>query len=232
MGAGRIPAAMSDEILLRSDSGVTLIGGGPVDGAAVSRAIRVAPDLVAADGGADAAFDLGHEPLAAIGDMDSISPESRARLGDSRLFEIPEQDSVDFDKCVRSVSAPLIVAVGFLGGRADHQLAVFNALARRPGKRVVLLGADELAFLSPLEIGLSLPGAGTLVSVFPMRRVTAWSEGLFWELGGLVMEPGGRIGTSNKSLSGFARLRFDSPGALVFLPAGCFEGVVESLLAL
>ena len=70
-----------DEVVLRSEAPVTLIGGGPWRAEDLAAALAIAPTLVAADSGADAALSAGVEPALVVGDMDSISPDARARLG-------------------------------------------------------------------------------------------------------------------------------------------------------
>ena len=67
--------------------------------------------------------------------MDSISDGRRAGL-QGVLHRIAEQETTDFDKVLRSVAAPLAIAVGFSGGRLDHELAVLNCLLTRPDRRL------------------------------------------------------------------------------------------------
>ncbi|MDO9526553.1 MAG: thiamine pyrophosphokinase, partial [Gemmobacter sp.] len=117
--------------IVQSKHGVTLVGGGPVSALGLRRALARAPYLVAVDGGADRALRLGHTPGAVVGDFDSISDQARVLLAD-RLFPIPEQETTDFDKALRSVAAPFFLAVGFSGARIDHGLAVLNGLVRQP----------------------------------------------------------------------------------------------------
>ncbi|MBM3613497.1 MAG: thiamine pyrophosphokinase, partial [Alphaproteobacteria bacterium] len=112
-----------DRPIISSDQGVTLAGGAPFGGALLRAALGLAPRLVAADGGADRLLRLGHMPEVAIGDFDSISAAARAALGPDRLHHIPEQDTTDFDKALRSVAAPFVVGLGFSGARIDHGLA-------------------------------------------------------------------------------------------------------------
>jgi len=205
---------------------ITLIGGGDVAPADLDLALSVAPTLVAADGGADRALALGHVPAAVIGDLDSLSAEGQRQLGSGRLFPISEQDSTDFDKSLRSISAPVIVGVGFGGARLDHQLAVLNTLVRRPEVACVLLNAQEVVFHAPPQIALPVP-AGTTVSLFPLAQVTGRSTGLQWPIDALVFDPVTQIGTSNRS-TGAVTLTVDQPGLLVMLPRDCFQLVMQA----
>ena len=208
---------------------VTLVGGAAVSKARLNRAQRLAPHVVAADGGADAALACGVTLRAVIGDFDSVSAKARAALPPEVLHPIAEQDSTDFDKCMRNIQAPLVVGVGFSGDRLDHQLAAYNTLVRHPGQRCLLLGEEELVFLAPPSISLELK-EGTRVSLFPMGAAEGVSEGLRWPINGLNFAPDGRVGTSNIA-TGPVHLTLTAPKMLVILPESAFELAVDALLA-
>lgn len=208
---------------------ITLVGGGDVSDPAFEQALQHAPSLVAADGGAQAILQRGKMPEAVIGDMDSLSGDLKASLSKSLLHEVTEQDSTDFEKCLMRIAAPLIIGIGFLGGRIDHQLAAFHALVRFPNQPCVLLGDEELVFLCPPKLDLPLV-AGTPVSLFPMQAVTAQGLGLTWSFEQLDLAPGVRIGTSNRA-EGAISLSATEAALLCILPAECLEAVVTALRA-
>jgi len=206
---------------------VTLVGGGALGPDDLETALALAPGLIAADGGAGAALSAGYMPDAVIGDFDSLSHDDRDRIPSERLFPIAEQESTDFDKIMRSVAAPLMLAVGFLGARVDHQLGAFNTLVRHPGQSCVLVGPRELVFHAPPRLALELePGA--VVSLFPMCRLTGRSQGLEWPIDGLELAPDGRVGTSNRAL-GAVRIETDAPGLLVIVPRTALAAVTRAL---
>jgi thiamine pyrophosphokinase len=213
---------------LQSSGGITLIGGGCAGAETLAAALALAPLLVAADGGADTALALGHVPDLAIGDFDSISTAARAALGPGRLHHLTEQESTDFDKALRHVAADFTLAVGFAGARLDHTLAAFNVLARHPGRRCLLLGTQDVAFLAPPALRLRLD-PGTRLSLFPMAPVTGQARGLRWPLDGHAFAPGGVIGTSNEVTLPEVELRFSAPAMLVFLPAECLRAALSGL---
>ncbi|OWU66972.1 thiamine pyrophosphokinase [Roseovarius sp. 22II1-1F6A] len=220
---------MSDPIL-RSTAPVTLLGGGEAPSDLLSEALRHAPDLVCADGGADRALAAGLMPQAVIGDLDSISAQARAAVPPERLHPIPEQDSTDFDKCLRHIAAPLVLGVGFLGGRVDHELAAFSTLVTRCDRPCVLLGARDVICAAPPDCTLAV-AEGTRVSLYPLARVAGVSQGLRWPIEGLDFAPDRRIGTSNMAAAGGAvRLRFDAPGMLLILPRRCLTVMMTALL--
>lgn len=215
--------------IIRSSGGVTLAGGGALPAALLARALAVAPRLVAADGGLDRALRLGHMPEAVIGDLDSASPEALAQVAPGRLHRVAEQETTDFDKALRSIDAPFVVAVGVSGPRLDHMLAVFNTLARHAHRRCIVLGERDLCFVAPPEMSVSLP-AGCRVSLFPMGPVSGTSSGLQWPIDGLSFAPGGMVGTSNHAVGGPVSLRFDAGARmLVILPPETLDAALAAL---
>jgi thiamine pyrophosphokinase len=207
---------------------VTLVGGGPLGAEDLRDALALAPALVAADGGAGACLRAGLEPLAVIGDMDSLAPEAARALA-GHLYPVPEQDSTDFDKALSRIDAPLVVGLGFAGGRLDHELAALHALVVRADRPCLVVGPETLvlhcppALLLPLEVGAT-------VSLFPLLPVRVASTGLRWGTDGLLLSPRGRIGTSNRA-TGPVGLRPRARGLLVILPRATLPLAAEALLA-
>jgi thiamine pyrophosphokinase len=205
-------------MLYRAKCPVTLIGGGPVAADELLAALALAPEIVAADGGGDLALPEGHDFHAVIGDMDSLLGAEALRARGVAVHHLREQDTTDLEKCLRSVAAPLIIGVGFLGGRIDHHLAAMNALVKHPEARAVLIGGEDLCFLCPEIFAIEL-APGTRMSLFPMGPARGvLSEGLRWPVDGLALAPDGRIGTSNQALGGWVRVGFDTRRVLVILP--------------
>ncbi|MFV1496504.1 thiamine diphosphokinase [Phaeobacter sp. JH20_02] len=217
------------ELIVERFEPVTLVGAGAVDPGDLEAALALAPVLVAADGGAAHVLAAGHRPVAVIGDLDSLSADVQAQLAPGTLHHVAEQTTTDFDKALRAISAPVVLGVGFLGGRIDHQLAGFNTLMQPHPSPCVLLGPQEVVFHLRGEIALPLV-AGEVVSLFPMQRVSGWSEGLEWPIEGLQLDPMARVGTSNRA-TGPVRIRADGPGLLVILPRARLGVVVGALAA-
>nr|WP_121022239.1 thiamine diphosphokinase [Litoreibacter meonggei] len=208
---------------------VTLLGGGPTHFSHVIQSLTKAPILVCADGGAELAVTHGLEPEAVIGDMDSLSAKARAGLDPACVHHIAEQDSTDFEKCLRSVSTPAILAHGFTGGRMDHQLAACTALVRHPEQKCILMGEEDLCFLAPLNFQIDLP-VGTLFSLYPMGEVSGRSAGLKYPIDGISMSPATRGGTSNE-VSGPVSLSFSARLMLVLLPLEHVDAVLDRLVS-
>jgi len=220
---------MNDPIVSASDP-ILLAGGGEFRHADLIVARTWASRAVAADGGAEVLLRHGVTPEAVIGDFDSLPDAVRAALPAGALHHIAEQDSTDFDKCLRHIAAPLILGLGFLGARVDHQLSVFNRLVARPDVRCILIGRDDVVFHCPREITLTL-APRMRVSLFPMRPVTGRSAGLRWPIDGLDFAPGGRVGTSNEATGAEVRLEMDGPGMLVILPRAALDPAVRAVLS-
>lgn len=216
-------------ILLDSPENITLVGGSSAARRHLARALALAPTLVAADGGVAHALACGHRPIAVIGDMDSLPNGETWRNSDIKMYPSTDQDTTDFEKCLSSIRAPLILGCGFLGDRTDHALASLSALMRYRDRPVILLGEEDLAFHWPGEMALDLP-PGTRVSFFPLAPATGTvSAGLRWSVEGLSLRPGGRIGTSNEATGGEMRAAFDAPGMLALLPMDTLDQVASVL---
>jgi thiamine pyrophosphokinase len=218
------------KFLVESAAPLTLLGGGVATRADVETARVLAPICVAADSGAHLALSAGVEPAAVIGDMDSISRAALARIPPDRLHHIAEQDSTDFDKALRHIAAPVVIAVGFSGGRIDHELAALHTLMVRRERLIVLLCKEDIVFLCPPLFCLPME-AGTRVSLFPLAAVRGRSAGLEWPIDGIDFAPGLRSGTSNRA-TGDLRLEMQSAGMLCILPRDLIQPVVSVLSGL
>lgn len=207
---------------------VTLLGASKVKRRVLTEALTFAPRLIAADGGVKNAVKIGQLPEFVIGDLDSADPDILARIPPDRQIRIAEQETTDFEKCLLTIDAPLILGVGFLGRRLDHQLAAFNALLRYKEKPVVLIGTHDLCFHLPPDLTFRI-GRGTRVSLFPLVPVTGRSEGLRWPVAGISFAPDGRIGTSNIAEEDDMRLCMDGPGMLAIMPRAVLPQVVQAL---
>ena len=217
------------EGIVQTLSPITLLGAGNVERRSLYSALRIAPYLVAADGGANVAIAAGRIPDAVIGDLDSVSDAARAAIPADRFHRVAEQETTDFEKCLQRIEAPYILGLGFAGPRADHTLAVWNALARHGVRRCLILGREDVAFLAPRRLNLAL-APGTRVSLFPMAPVTGESRGLRWPIGGLTFAPDGRVGTSNEA-TGPVEMEFEAARMLVILPKAALRAAIAGLQA-
>jgi thiamine pyrophosphokinase len=215
-------------VIVDTTDNITLLGAGESNLATLNEALKLAPILVAADGAAGRALAWGHMPAAVIGDFDSIDGADLERFPPERLHRIDEQDSTDFDKCLRSVRAPLVLGVGFTGARLDHELAALAGLMVPDRPPCILVGAVDIAFAAPPRLALDL-APGTRLSLFPLLPVAGRSTGLRWPIGGIGFAAGGRLGTSNLA-EGPVTLDFPAPGMLVILPRQALGPAAAALI--
>jgi thiamine pyrophosphokinase len=215
--------------IVQTTQGITLAGGGPFGRRDVDLCLSRAPVAVAADGGADRLLRLGVVPAAVIGDFDSISDAARSKIPTENQYLVPEQSTTDFDKALRGIVAPFVLALGFAGARLDHGLAAMHTLVSHPDRRCILIGPNDIAFAAPSRLELSLR-PGEPLSLFPMAPVTGQSEGLEWPIAGLSFSPAGQIGTSNRVVARRVILEFDRPGMLVILPRRRLDAAIRALV--
>lgn len=212
----------------RYDTLVTILGGGDINPSDLADSLRKAPVLVAADGGADQALDLGHMPDLVVGDLDSLSPSARAAIPPERVIGVAEQDSTDFEKALTRIEAPGVLALGMTGRRTDHELAAWHVLMRCRWPRCIVLAAEDIVFLCPPVLRMALP-VGCRLSLFPMAAVSGRSRGLHWPIEGIAFAPGRAIGTSNRVAAEDVTIEVDRPAMLVILPKEQLPAAVSAL---
>lgn len=214
--------------IVQSKQGLTLAGGGPFTRRDLALCLSRAPLALAADGGADRLLRHGVMPAAVFGDFDSISKAARAQIPKDRQHVLAEQATTDFDKALRSIEAPFVLALGFAGARLDHGLAAMTTLVARAAQPCILVGPRDLAFAAPARLTLQL-GVGEAFSLFPMAALRGRSTGLEWPIDGIDFAPDGMIGTSNRVTARHVTLEFDSPGMLVILPRRRLDAAIRAL---
>jgi len=177
------------------------VGGGTVESSLLRELAARAVGLVGADSGADRIVEAGLVPDAVIGDMDSVRDLAGLPQA-TRIIEIADQNSTDFEKALSMTTAPLTLALGMTGGRFDHTLAALHAVTTRAEtRRIILVDEHDLALGVAGSIRLAV-GSGTRVSIYPLGRTAfSGSQGLLYPLDGLDMEQGRQIGTSNSAVA-------------------------------
>jgi thiamine pyrophosphokinase len=216
------------ERIVVSSGPVTLIGGGAGQVSDLMEALRLAPVCVAADSGAELARQAGITLEAVIGDFDSVTADTLSQIPPDRQITVSEQETTDFDKALACIDAPLVVGVGFLGGRVDHQLAALHTLATYAHRPCILIAKTEIMFIAPPVITLPTE-KGDVVSLFPLAPVTGRSDGLEWPIDGVAFDPLSKIGTSNRAL-GPVTLEVGAPRVILIVPRRLIQPVVQALV--
>lgn len=181
---------------------MAIVGGGAVDPALLCELAARGVALVGADGGADAIGDAGLMPAAIIGDLDSLADRTAWEERTS-VIHIPEQITTDFQKALYSTSAPVTLALGMTGKRLDHTLAALSAVLQyAPTRRLLLVDEVDvaLAVVGSISFAAGIRERVTIHPLLPIRF--SHSRGLFYPMDGLLLEPGGLIGTSNEGTGG------------------------------
>jgi len=218
---------MTKGSVITSVQGVTVLGGGSCTEHQLASALAIAPLLVAANGGTVNAQRLGCNPVHVVGDADSL-PAEWAPGPPTQHHPITEQDTTDFDKCLRLIAAPVILGVGVLAPRLDHGLASLGTLFKFVDRRIVLVGDGDVCAVIPPRFRMTAT-PGTRLSIFPFASTLLWSEGLKWELDGLRLSHDGRLGVSNEVADGQFHLRLEQPGCLMIMPSDTLPALVRAL---
>ena len=216
------------EDMLRYNRPVVLVGAAPVEIGPALEALPESWPVIAADGGADALLKIGRRPDLVIGDMDSAGPLP----DDLPKLPLAGQDDTDFEKCLARICAPLIIGLGFLGGRLDHTLAAIHALTALPHDRpVMLFGDTDLVLRIRGDIAFEAE-PGERVSVWPLGiQAFQCSTGLKWPLDGLQMQAGRLIGTSNLAAGGAVRINAGpGEGYAVIMPREAAQSLIDAAL--
>lgn len=188
------------------DDLLVIVGGGTVDFDLLRDLYASGARLVGADGGADQIVAAGLKPELIVGDFDSLK-DPNGWLGKTRLMQISEQETTDFEKALYSTRAPVTVALGMTGRRFDHTLAALDAVTRYAARRrIVLVDEEDVAVALTEAFAFEVAG-GERVSIHPLAPITFWrSEGLKYPLDAVKLAPGVRTGTSNEALTGPFRI--------------------------
>lgn len=197
------------------------------DGPAVQAALDGAHEalIIAADGGARLALACGVTPALVIGDLDSVPPDTLARLEaqGAQVERVPaEKDETDLELALLEAvrrGADAITLIGAAGGRLDHMLANFYLLAMPD-----LRGLNVRAVSGSQALWLAWPGEhvlhgapGDLISLIPVTPEASdiVTEGLEYPLRGETLHVGAARGVSNVMLG--ASARFTLGGGLLFV---------------
>ena len=177
--------------------------------------------LLAADGGANHLARLGLRPAAVIGDLDSISPETRAWLGEALLVERPDQDRTDLDKALEyafdDLGVDRLTVLAAVGGRLDHDLGNLGLLARLAmGEKLIFEDAGHriLAVAGEAEL-VAQPGeTWSFWTYDPSVRVTV--DGVRWPIEDATVDAGGGPSISNEAVGDLVRVHATG-GAVVVM---------------
>jgi len=195
---------------------------------------KLSDPLLAADGGANHLARLGLRPVAVIGDLDSISPATRAWLGEEPLIHRPDQNRTDLDKAVEYAFGELglerLTVVAALGGRTDHDLGNLGLLARLAlGERLVFTGVDRMVLAVAGEAALAarLGETWSFWTYDPSVRVTI--DGVRWPVKDARLDATDRPSISNEAIADRVRVHARGGSVVVMRWYGECDGNERSV---
>ncbi len=145
--------------------------------------------IIAADGAYTALKAAGLEPTAIVGDLDSL-PNSVFTPSGVETVQYEDQDSTDFEKCLRYLSergqTPQRISIlGGFGARTDHWLSNLIVASKiAPEIKVAFFTESEQCHRVTPSAALSLDvPQGTTVSLFPFPTAGGLcTQSLKWDL--------------------------------------------------
>lgn len=206
-----------------------LIAGGTAPAPNLLSDLADADLIVAVDGGLGVARALGVEPTLVVGDLDSALEHDLAwarRIGVEIEEHDRRKDRTDLELALARLTeagVDRIVVLGTAGGRVDHELGNWAALAAvaatTPASSVEVRSAGGTTWVVTESIEVADP-VGTTISL------QAWggpavvtATGLAWELDRDELSPFEARGVSNEVVTTPARVRVNSGVVLVTRPA-------------
>ena len=180
---------------------------------------RSASIVIAADGGAQTALDLGRQPDIVIGDLDSLEPSVQEGLPDVR--HDPDQMTSDADKLLtlaHQLGYRHIALLGIEGDLPDHVLSTLHSIARATIE-VTLLFRRGSGWVLTGETFRAWPTyPGQRVSLLPLsecREVTL--QGVVWPLDSATLSAESTGSISNQSNDTEISVKIASGTAFLFL---------------
>ncbi len=197
---------------------------------------REAELILCADGGANTASAYGYAPDYVVGDLDSVSRQSKAALAADRLVLVDPEGNVGTDgqKVLNHAVALGVteaVLLGFTGRRTDHllgNLSLLKTFADRLALRIV----DDYCDIRLIDQCIRFRAViGQKVSLCPLDGAAEGiiTEGLKWALRSESLIPGVRDGISNEVVDNPVEIRVERGDLLLCVQRESASGQIELL---
>ncbi len=214
-----------------------IVGNGePPSRALFTACAREAELILCADGGANTASAYGYAPDYVVGDLDSVSSQSKAALAADRLVLVDPEGNVGTDgqKVLNHAVALGVteaVLLGFTGRRTDHllgNLSLLKTFADRLALRIV----DDYCDIRLIDRCIRFRAdIGQKISLCPLDGAAEGitTEGLKWALRSESLIPGVRDGISNEVVGNPVEIRVGRGDLLLCVQRESESGQIELL---
>ena len=177
---------------------------------------REAELILCADGGANTASAYGYAPDYIVGDLDSVSSQSKAALAADRVVLVDPEGNVGTDgqKVLNhavALGVTQAVLLGFTGRRTDHLLGNLSLL-KTFADRLTLRIVDDYCDIRLIDRCIRFCAAiGQKISLCPLDGAAEGitTEGLKWALRSESLVPGVRDGISNEVVDNPVEIRVE-----------------------
>jgi thiamine pyrophosphokinase len=235
----RALAGKVDRVSAERDT-VIVVSNGIAPGELDGVDLPAAGYVIAADGGAAAALELGLRVDELIGDLDSVTPDVQARVAGAgaRVRRFPvAKDATDLELALAAAASRepptrRVIVLGGAGGRLDHLLAGALLLAAPDWVGVdathtrvqAWLGRAKITVIrdrAELSPGAASGAAAGLVSLLAVGGVArgVTTSGLRYPLDGHDLVPGTTLGVSNEFSADLATVSVTGGVLLAVQPA-------------
>lgn len=177
-------------------------------------------NFICADGGANSARKLGIIPNAIIGDMDSISAESKNYFSSKcEIIEIKRQNDTDVEKVLKYLikkKIDRVILLGATGDRLDHSICNLGIVLKYYDRiNISILHAKS--FLKPISNNITFQTViGETISLYGFKNKTKiTSKGLKYPLKNIALPFGLKESTSNVAKSNNVTLKVS--GGIIFV---------------
>ena len=176
--------------------------------------------ILCADGGGNRALEAGIDPDYVIGDLDSVTMQTRERLPKERFIHKPSQFATDLEKTLQFAlgkQVTTITVIGLIGDRLDHQICNLNILEKF-SDRLSITTVDD--FGSGIFVNDTYRFSGEIgqqVSIFAFRKAEGIIvRGLKYPLENGTMEWAVNDGLSNEIVSNPVEIKVEKGTLFVY----------------
>lgn len=164
--------------------------------------LKQAELIFCADGGANRALEVDIEPDYVIGDLDSVSNQTKEKLPQDRFIHQPSQYATDLEKTLQFALDKKVTSIrvlGITGNRLDHQICNLNILEKF-SNRLEIITIDNYGIGCFVQDKFTFSGEiGQYVSIIAFRKARGvTSKGLKYPLKNATMEWAINDGLSNE----------------------------------